>query len=417
MAELGGDSSIQVSQVLAYARELRGLYAAAQVHAERLQLLIELGEQFVAAGSVEALLRLALERATALSGHDGGSVLLLAGPDGPLEICAAIGANLAPVGTRIDEAYGSIVWRALRDRRPVLVEGPGDAIGLSPPRYHTPIASSICLPLVTSGGQAIGVLALKSSATPVRLDDRDQDALRLLSTQLATAIERVRLHEQLQDLVGRLLSAQEEERRRVAYEVHDGLAQVAASAHLNLQAYAHRHRPRSPHARAQLDRLLGEVQRTVQEARRIIAGLRPTALDDFGLAAAVRLEVEGLRATGCAVSYQDGIGGLRLAPPIETGLFRVAQEAISNVRKYAQAARAEVSLQRRGEALHLRVRDWGQGFDPLTVLAGGGPSERVGIAGMRERIALLSGRCTIGSQPGLGTTVEAEVPLPVQPEP
>ena len=90
--------------------------------------------------------------------------------------------------------------------------------------------------------------------------------------------------------------AQEEERRRVAYEVHDELAQVAASTHQHLQAFARYHRPRSIQAMEALDQVTGLAHRTVNEARRVIANLRPTTLDDFGLAAAIRLKVEDLQA-------------------------------------------------------------------------------------------------------------------------
>src|SRR5205085_6223363 len=132
-----------------------------------------------------------------------------------------------------------------------------------------------------------------------------------------------------------LLVAQEEERRRVAYEVHDDLAAVAASAHQHLQAFARHHRPRSPEAREQFDRVLELAQRTVREARRVVANLRPTTLDDFGLAAALRLQVEELRDEGWQVSYQEALGPARLPSLVETALFRVAQEALTNVRKHA----------------------------------------------------------------------------------
>ncbi|TME38497.1 MAG: sensor histidine kinase, partial [Chloroflexi bacterium] len=122
----------------------------------------------------------------------------------------------------------------------------------------------------------------------------------------------------LQDLVRRLQVAQEEERRRVAYEIHDGLAQVAASAHQHLQTFADYHAPESPSGRDALQRTVELVQRTVREARRLIAGLRPTVLDDFGLAQALRLELEALRGEGWQVTYDEDIGDTRLPSQIET---------------------------------------------------------------------------------------------------
>jgi signal transduction histidine kinase len=207
------------------------------------------------------------------------------------------------------------------------------------------------------------------------------------------------------------LAAQEEERRRVAYEVHDGLAQVAASAHQHLQAFAGYYRPRSLAARQQLERALDLAQRTVREARVVVANLRPTALDDFGLAAALKLEVETLRREGWEIDYCQEFGGERLPAPVETALFRMAQEALNNVRKHAGTTKVKIVLGRSEQIVRLEVHDRGQGFDPKAVPNHGGADERVGLVGMRERITLLGGEFTIESALGDGTRVMAAVPL------
>ncbi|HEU4494370.1 MAG TPA: PAS domain S-box protein, partial [Rubrobacteraceae bacterium] len=244
-----------------------------------------------------------------------------------------------------------------------------------------------------------------------------------LATQAASALENARLYEelvererQLQNLVGRLLTAQEEERRRIAYDVHDGLAQTAAAAYQHLQIFARGYPPESALAREQLEEALELLRRTVGEARQVISDLRPTVLDDFGLAAGVRLQVENLRAEGWEVGYEEALGDERLPTEVETTLFRVAQEALTNVRKHARDARADVTLQRLGRTVRLLIRDEGRGFRPGEVMNGGGPGERVGLSGMRERISLLGGRFEIHSEPGTGTSVLAEVQLPATEE-
>ena len=153
---------------------------------------------------------------------------------------------------------------------------------------------------------------------------REQEAR--LAAEAATKQIAVR-EGRLQDLVRRLQVAQEEERRRVAYEIHDGLAQVAAAVSKHLQTFADYHAPESKSGREALGRTVELVQRTVREARRLIAGLRPTVLDDFGLATAIRLRRRTLRGEGWQVSYEEDLGDQRLASQIETALFRVAQEA------------------------------------------------------------------------------------------
>lgn len=237
---------------------------------------------------------------------------------------------------------------------------------------------------------------------------REQDARLTAEAARWQIIER---EQQLQDLVRRLQVAQEEERRRVAYEIHDGLAQVAASAHQHLQTYADYHAPESSSEREALRRTVELVQRTVREARRVIAGLRPTALDDFGLATAIRLEVEALRGEGWQATFDERLGDRRLPSTTETALFRVAQEALTNVRKHAGPARVAVTLEEHEDVVRLEVRDWGRGIGAVGPRDVSRPGEHLGLIGMQERVGLLGGRCIVDSQPGAGTRVIAEVPL------
>jgi signal transduction histidine kinase len=239
-----------------------------------------------------------------------------------------------------------------------------------------------------------------------------EDFRRARDHALALAEQLAERERQLQDLVGRLIQAQEEERRRVAYEIHDGVAQVAAATHQRLAAFAAAHSWPSARAQEDLRRAQELAQRTVREARRVIAGLRPTVLDDFGLDAALKHEVEALRADGWEIEYDSALGPERLPPALETILYRVAQEALVNVRKHAHTTRVGVTLRRDEPGVHLEVQDWGRGFDPAAVACAGRPSERVGIAGMMERVTLLGGTCHVRSRPGQGTRVVAEIPLP-----
>nr|CAA9441441.1 MAG: Sensor histidine kinase [uncultured Rubrobacteraceae bacterium] len=230
----------------------------------------------------------------------------------------------------------------------------------------------------------------------------------LVAERTARLVESER---RLKDLVGKLVAAQEEERRRVAYEVHDGPTQVAIAAHQHLQAFADDHPPGSTVERGELDRTLELAQRAVVEARHIIENLRPTALDDFGLAVALRMRVEELEKEGWEIGHEDALGGERLPEEIETALYRIAQEALANVRKHARTTRARTRLARLGRKVRLEVRDEGRGFDPSSASRGGSPGERVGLSSMRERVAMLGGELKITSRPGAGTSLVAEVPL------
>ncbi len=287
----------------------------------------------------------------------------------------------------------------------------------APPSDGSPAGSfeTLILPL-SARGRVLGVLESFGSEALGQKDNRE--TLASLAGQAASALENARLYEELaererrlHELVRRLLTAQEEERRRVARDVHDGLAQTAAAAYQTLQVFARR-QPRGSDRAEELEEALELVRQTVGEARQVMSNLRPTVLDDFGLAAAVRLQVEALRSEGLAVGYEETLGDARLPPEVETTLFRVAQEALTNVRKHARASRAHVSLQCLGDTVRLRVRDEGGGFRPEGATDGAGPGEKVGLSGMRERVALLGGRFEIQTAPQAGTSVLAEVRIP-----
>jgi PAS domain S-box-containing protein len=312
--------------------------------------------------------------------------------------------NQPSVQAAIHEASEGGQPRAIELRRPPNTEA-------------TQPLTGVFLPLLVRDG-VIGVLEAYGSR--VVADKEAMETLVSLASQAASALENARLYEELaerrrelQDVVGRVLTAQEEERRRVAYEVHDGFTQMAAAAYRRLQTFVEHRPPEFVEDREELERIVTLVQQTVGEARRVIADLRPTTLDDFGLTTAIRLQVEELRAGGYEASYEDALGEKRLPGMLETALFRVAQEALTNVRKHAQSNRVLVALARRDGVVRLEVQDWGCGFDPAEVSDGGGPGERVGLSSMRERVVLLGGDLEIRSEPGEGTSVVAEVPLPV----
>lgn len=402
------------SETIAYARELRALYRSAEQRAVRFRLLVEMGRDLVNARGIDALLRLALVRATTFSGYDAGCVLLLSA-DGALEKRATIGVDALAACSWERESEADI-RRALHADGPLVPACGND-------RRHR---ARVYLPLIPSDGRALGVLLLASGADVRPPDADDLDALQLLASQLAAALQSVQLHEEkgllveqliererrLEDLLECLLRAQEEEHRRIAYELHDGLAQMMLGILQQLHTLADRYRPRSPRSRAALSRAVEMAQAGVTEARRVIAGLRPTVLDDFGLATALRMQVAALQAEGWSLSYEETLGEARLPPALEIALFRIAQEALSNVRKHAGTTHARLTLWKAEGSVHLSVQDWGCGFAPALLAGPAEPGSRIGLLGMQERVSLLSGQWQIQSQPGSGTRVCVTLPLP-----
>lgn len=202
----------------------------------------------------------------------------------------------------------------------------------------------------------------------------------------------------------------EEDRRLLAFDLHDDVAQTATAVYRQLEQLGHHFRPRRPQAQAALSRAIDLTQRLMRDTRRLLAGLRPAALDDLGLVAALRQHAADLRADGLQVELQAALGDERPPAPIETALFRIAQEALHNVRKHAGTGQARVQLSSEGAGLRLVVEDDGPGLpaQPAPGLEG----RHLGIRAMHERAAILGGVLTIISGPGSGTRVIAEVPLP-----
>jgi PAS domain S-box-containing protein len=349
-----------------------------------------------------------------------------------LDIMRSVAGLTAAVITRYDENGNLRVWRSAglenlwprvryapeaESARQAALEGEErQPFRLRRPGSEDEYLAGLCLPLKVRS-RIIGVLEAYGRET---LADTDMvEIIHSLTSQAAGALENARLYEalgdrerELHDLLAKLLGAQEEERRRVAYEVHDGLAQVAVAAHQNLQAFARRHAPESEKGRRELDLVLKQVRATVSDARKVIANLRPTALDDLGLAAALSLEVDSLLEEGYQVNFKEYLGSERLPAELEIALFRVAQEGLTNVRKHSGTQLVSIELRRLDGEVRLEVRDFGRGFDPTAPeILGDGPGERVGLAGMKERVGMLGGELEIEGHPGAGTSIVATIPL------
>ena len=205
-----------------------------------------------------------------------------------------------------------------------------------------------------------------------------------------------------------LAGARRAERRRIARELHDGLAQHVTAAYLHLQSLSGIYRPRSPESREALARAIELTRRAADEVRRVIAGSPPAPLDGRCLAEAIRVEATALSRDGWQVTLH--VADIGSVPAdIELALFRMTQEALQNVRRHAGLCRVWLNLVRDGAYVRLTIADDGCGFDPRQT-----PAARFGLAGMRERVALLGGTIDIQSRPGAGTTIVITIPLDVQ---
>jgi signal transduction histidine kinase len=269
--------------------------------------------------------------------------------------------------------------------------------------------------------KVLGVINV-ASRTSRRFTRNDMHLLHSIGDQLGVAIEQARLYERLRkareryrQLVRQTMVSQEEERRRLARELHDETSQALSGLALQLQALVDMAEMSGNQDKEFVTRLKKVQSLAVQvhtEVGRLIADLRPALLDTLGLLSAVRQYAEAnLRPLNINVSVETRGAKRRLPPEVETELFRVAQGAIGNIAQHSQAKNANIILDFSDDELLLQIRDDGVGFDvsQITDIEKGGRGR--GVFSMRERVRLLGGNGWIESQPGQGTTLWARVPI------
>lgn len=241
-----------------------------------------------------------------------------------------------------------------------------------------------------------------------------RDQLRTWNQELeSTVAERTRqIQEYSKVLTRRVLEAQEDERKRIARELHDETAQSLSTLLINIDLLELQLAPSEARLQTGLERLRTLAKRTLDETRALSHDLRPTILDDVGLVAAIEwFADEWARSYGVPVRVRaEYLESDRLPPGMEVALFRIAQEALNNVGKYAQAEHVEVALGPQDGSAKLVVKDDGRGFD---VRKTGGPTRSggLGLYGMRERAELIGGHFDAQSKPGSGTTITVVAPL------
>ena len=208
-------------------------------------------------------------------------------------------------------------------------------------------------------------------------------------------------------LLMRLINLHERDHRLIAYEIHDGLVQDMTAASMFLDATRHAIAEVDPGSIDTLSQAGALLKTGIEEARRMITGLRPPVLDEFGLVPALQNLVADFTVEGeLEVEFEHNVRFDRVAPILEMAVYRIAQEAIHNVRKHSESSRAHVSLIQHGDRVEITVRDWGVGFDPLKAKA-----KRYGLTGIRDRARLFGGEASIRSTLGRGTCVRVELPL------
>ena len=238
-----------------------------------------------------------------------------------------------------------------------------------------------------------------------------EESLRKSEQHYSRLLEQSRhMQEQLRLLSRQLLSAQEEERKMISRELHDQIAQTLTGINIRLASLKTESTLNTKGLQKKISSTQRLVEKSVDIVHRFARELRPTVLDDLGLIPALHSFMKSFaRRSGVRTSLTAFAAVERLDTAKRTVLFRVAQEALNNVARHAQAGRVEVSIQKLPDCICMKIKDDGKSFNvERTLHANGG--KRLGLLGMRERLEMVGGKFVVESSPGKGTTVFAQIP-------
>ncbi|MEX0816188.1 MAG: GAF domain-containing protein [Gaiellales bacterium] len=386
----------------AVAIENARLYQSSQRWADQLESLIEVGNALATETDLDDVLNLVVRHVRELI-QARLVVIILPTSDGALRIDAADGEGadeLLGMGLERNASKSGLI---LERRQSELV----DSV-LEDPEIDREVArrmgmhAALYVPMLARD-QAIGVIhAVDKLVADRRFTNEDRKLVEIFASRAAVAVDQSRRIER--DAFRRMVEAQELERRRLARELHDETGQALTSILLGLHGLEEKDGEGLRAAAADLRELVVE---TLHDVRRLAVELRPKALDDFGLVAALqRLTETFSEQTGIAVDLESRLReNERLPSEVETVLYRIVQEALTNVVKHARAERVSIVLTPKDGAVSAVIEDDGRGLKP------GENGSGLGLIGMRERVALVDGRLQIESPEEGGTTLVVEVPL------
>lgn len=408
-----------------------GLEIRVEQRTRQLAALLEVSKVLASTLDIRQLLDAVARRTgDVLDLADAGLIALYEERSGRLEVRASWGYGGAISMLSLARGEGA-AGRALSDGKPILLnsaEAIRDAASTLTPENWAWLAqaahelgspaSAMALPLVVKG-RAIGAMAVEHYTDARSFSPVDLQLAQALSDQIAVAVENARLYEEVRDkeklrgeLLEKVIAAQEDERRRIARELHDDTCQSLAALAISLEDVEGGLPKSAVSAHAELSRLKGRVRATLAGVRTLALNLRPSILDDLGLTMAIDWYCkEQVAKRGLEVALELELPDQELPPSIETVLFRITQEALNNVLKHSGASRATVRLKLQGGKVILEVADDGLGFDADRILRARGPRYTLGLHGMIERATISGGELDVVSSLGNGTTIRVELPI------
>jgi len=371
---------------------------------------------------LDAILKVALDNVLRIMNGTCGGILLLDEQSQMLSYRVHQSLNDRHIGEMHLSLGEGIAGRVAESGKAILVEDISTDQRVAPAELMSieGLKAFVSVPL-RAKDKVLGVVNIASRA-PRHFTRNDMHLLHSIGDQLGVAIEQARLYERLRKareryrrLARQILVAQEQERKRLARELHDETSQALSGLTLQLQALvdmAEMSSSRDTEFITKLKKVQALAVQVHSEVSRLIADLRPSLLDTLGLVPAIRQYAEAnLHPLDINVSVESKGVDRHLPPEVETELFRVTQGAIGNIAQHSKAKNATISLEYQDDGLLLRISDDGKGFDVSKITDIEESGRGRGVFSMRERVGLLGGTGTIESQPGRGTTLRARIPI------
>jgi signal transduction histidine kinase len=394
--------------------ELRREYQLAQERIAALTVLQDVARNLTSELDLNKLLRKILHSAVTVLKASAGSLLLWDEATNELVFVVTDGgAGEALEGQRMSADRGIAGW-VFTHRQPDIVHDVR-----SDERFYRTIdeslgyrtSSLITVPMITKG-QGIGVLQVLNKNSGERFDPNDRDILYALAGQAAIAIMNARLYQEVRDEKDRIIALEEEVRKELARDFHDGPAQTLAAMIMSIELVETVPEPISESVATGLAELRTMAAKTLHQVRNMIFELRPVMLKTQGLEPALHSYVERLREAE-EMNIHLNVEGLeeRLPTRLEEICFSIIQEAINNVKRHANEENVWLAAIRRGNEFRVIVKDDGEGFDLAELEKSYDRQGKLGLLSMRERAEMIGGRLSVKSVPGEGTTVTLNVPL------
>lgn len=373
------------------------------------QRLNEVAERITTELELDKILPKVLQIAGELVNADGGGVALL---DVEKHIIHYPYLNNLPAKlTQMTRPQGSgLAGEVMATGKPVVMKDYASYAGAIPAFVGAGVTSVVMVP-IASGDLMFGALVLSTLGRSKDFTDRDVAILVGLGRQAGIAIENAYLYENMRYYVQQITRAQEDERKRIARELHDDTIQSMIVLSRQLDALAVCEAP-MPHCAIKHASELRELtDQVIQRVRRFSQDLRPSILDDLGLVPALAdLTTHLTQEDGIHASLEVVGEKRRLSPESELSLFRIAQESLTNTKKHARASSVLTTIEFRANVVRITIEDDGQGFKAPAHTSELVASGKLGLTGMYERARLLGGTLTVASERGQGTTVTAEIP-------